>query len=194
MQHFFQVFSGDDIIICPSASCVLTIRHHYPKLVESSTDTANLQRLQPLVFDFTEWLFSQLPLPVSLIWPGRVFLHHSCAARQLGILTKLQHLLSLVGNLQIAEISPAYSCCGFGGLFSLKRPNLSQAIGSNYLKTMFSTNPTAFVSPDVGCLLHLQGILRATGQTFPMYHTAELICQSVKVSESAFSPEPFSSS
>jgi L-lactate dehydrogenase complex protein LldE len=191
MRHFFQVFTDDDIIICPSASCVHTIRHLYPQLIETSTDAAHLQRLQSLVFDFTEWIISLLPLPFPLAWSGRIFLHQSCAARQLAILPHCRHLLNLIDHLQPLEISPTYSCCGFGGLFSLKCPDLSQAIGSNYLTAVLSTNPTALVSPDVGCLLHLQAMLPATRQTLPMYHVVELICQSIKTSEDAASPDSF---
>jgi L-lactate dehydrogenase complex protein LldE len=179
MRHFFQVFSDAEPIICPSASCVLTIRHHYPQLVETPADSANLRRLQPLVLEFSEWLFSLLPLPFPLTFPGKVFLHQSCAARQLGVLPHLKNLLGLVANLQLVEISSAYSCCGFGGLFSLKQPVLSQIIGSNYLKAVLSTDPVALVSPDVGCLLHLQGFLRNTNLNLSMYHIAELLHQAV---------------
>jgi L-lactate dehydrogenase complex protein LldE len=177
MRHFFRVFSGPDPIICPSASCVLTIRRHYPHLLENAADAAHLRRLQPLVFELSEWFLSLLPLPFPLTLSQRIFLHQSCSARQLGILPHLKKLLGLVANLQILEISSAYSCCGFGGLFSLKQPDLSQAIGSNYLKTVLNTGPDALVSPDVGCLLHLQGILRHTHLTLPMYHVAEIIHQ-----------------
>jgi L-lactate dehydrogenase complex protein LldE len=85
--------------------------------------------------------------------------------------------LGLIADLQLMEISSAYSCCGFGGLFSLKRSDLSQAIGSNYLKAMLSTGAATLISPDVGCLLHLQGMLRQTNLHVPMYHIAELIQQ-----------------
>ena len=61
MRHFFQVFNCEAPIICPSASCVLTIRRHYPLLVETQADAAKLSRLQPMVFEFTEWLHQLLP-------------------------------------------------------------------------------------------------------------------------------------
>lgn len=192
MRHFFRVFHDDQIIVCPSASCVLTVRRHYSQLIETPADAAHLQRLQPLVFEFTEWVTSLLPLPFPLAWPGRIFLHQSCAARQLALLPHFKHLVNLIAHLQPLEISPAYSCCGFGGLFSLKCPDLSQAIGANYLTAVLNTNPAALVSPDVGCLLHLQGILRTNRQTLPLYHVAELICQSIKTSEDASSPDSFS--
>ena len=177
MRHFFQVFSGADVIVCPSASCVLTIRRHYPQLLENSADADHLRRLQPLVFEFSEWLSTHLPLPFPLQLQRQIFLHQSCAARQLGILPQLKHLLAQVADLQLLEISSAYSCCGFGGLFSLKRPDLSQAIGTNYLQAALNTGAAALVSPDVGCLLHLQEMLRTHGLTLPVYHLAELIYQ-----------------
>ncbi len=180
MRNFFKVFDGDDIIICPSASCVLTVRRLYPQLVETASDAVQLGRLQPLVLEFTEWFSSLLPLPFPMHFPGKVFLHQSCAARKLGILEQLKQLLVLVSNLQLQEISSTYSCCGFGGLFSLKRPDLAQAIGSNYLKAVQGTDAEAIVSPDVGCLLHLQGILRAKGLNYPVYYVAELIFQALQ--------------
>jgi L-lactate dehydrogenase complex protein LldE len=178
MRHFFRVFNPLEPIICPSASCVLTIRRHYPLLVETSTDAANLTRLQPLVFEFTEWLSRLLPLPFPLIWPGKIFLHNSCSAKQLNILPSLKYLLGFIQHLQITEVSQDHSCCGFGGLFSFKCPDLALAIGSTYLQSMLRSNAIALVSSDVGCLLHLQRITDAIKISLPMYHLVELIYQS----------------
>ncbi|MBM4286715.1 MAG: (Fe-S)-binding protein [Deltaproteobacteria bacterium] len=191
MRHFFKVFSGPEVILCPSASCVLTIRRHYAHLVETPSDAFHLKRLQPLVLEVSEWLSAHLPLPFSLAFPGRLFLHQSCAARQLGILPELKNLLSLTANLHVLEISPAYSCCGFGGLFSLKRPDLAQAIGLNYLRAVQALRPEALLSPDLGCLLHLQGLLPTLKWDVPLHSTVEFICRSMDSPGDAFLP-PFS--
>ncbi len=173
MRHFFQVFNNNDPIVCPSASCVLTIRRHYPRLIETPADAANLKRLQPLVFEFTEWLFKLLPLPLPLSWPGKIFLHYSCSARQLGLLPILKHFLSLIAGLHVIHTPPDYSCCGFGGLFSLKCPDLARKIGSKYLQVVLRSDATAIVSPDSSCLSHLQNSL--TNGNLPMYHLVEFI-------------------
>ncbi|WP_449245158.1 (Fe-S)-binding protein [Desulfobacca acetoxidans] len=180
MRHFFTVFNRTEAIICPSASCVLTVRCHYPSLIETPHDADHLQHLQPLVLEFSEWLFSILPLPYSPNFPGKVLLHQSCAARQLGSLPKMRHILSTVSQLELLEMPSSYACCGFGGLFSVKRPDLSQAIGLNYLTAARSTGAEALVSPDVGCLLHLQGLLQARGLTWPLYHLSELLLQTLQ--------------
>lgn len=188
MRHFFQVFGDAQVIICPSASCLLTIREQYPRLVETRADADQLQRLLPRLFEFSEWLSLRLPLPFPLHFPGPVFLHQSCSARQLGILPHLEALLNLVAGLHLLKISPAYACCGFGGLFSVKRPDLAQAIGINYLQAVLATGAGALVSPDVGCLLHLQGLLRAQGLSLPAYHVVELIHRSLNPAPDASSP------
>lgn len=175
MRHFFQVFNECQPIICPSSSCVLTIRRHYPVLVENSADAANLRRLQPLVFELTEWLRPLLPLPFPLVWPSRIFLHHSCSARQLHIMPVIKKLLGSIQHLQITELPTYHSCCGFGGFFSFKNPDLALAIGANYLRTALAANPTALVSPDTGCLLHLKKLLQIHRLELPMYHLVELI-------------------
>jgi L-lactate dehydrogenase complex protein LldE len=177
MRHFFQVFNSSEPIICASASCVLTIRRHYPLLLETTTDATNLRRLQSQVLEFTEWLAKLLPLPFPLTWAGKIFLHNSCSAKQLNILPSLKHFLGLIQDLQLTEASHDYTCCGFGGLFSFKCSDLALAIGSAYLQAVLDSDATALVSADVGCLLHLQKITNMNKISLPMYHLVELICR-----------------
>jgi len=80
--------------------------------------------------------------------------------------------------LDIIDKSSDYSCCGFGGLFSLNRSDLALAIGSNYLQVVLQSGATAMVSSDLACLLHLQGIL--TNTNLPMYHLVELLSQAIQ--------------
>lgn len=174
MRHFLDVFQDAETIICPGASCVHTIRRHYPRLVENATDATRLQALLPAVRDCSEWLAGLGPLPWPLVFPGRVFLHQSCTARQLGSLGPLRDLLGRVAGLELRELSPAQACCGFGGLFAAKRPDLSQAIGANYLAAIRATDADVLISPDVGCLLHLQGF-QGQYPPLPAYQVVEFI-------------------
>jgi L-lactate dehydrogenase complex protein LldE len=178
MRHFFQVFKKDDPIICPSASCVLTIRRHYPRLIETAADVANLRRLQPLVLEFSEWLCKLLPLTFPLSWSGQVFLHYSCSARQLGILPELNRCLSLINDLQVIHSAADYSCCGFGGLFSFKCPDLAREIGQKYLQVVMDSGASALVSPDKSCLSHLQKTLGTAN--FPMYYFVDFFTKVIQ--------------
>lgn len=175
MLHLFEVFSGEGLIICPSASCVLTIRHHYNRLISGAAEAEQLAQLQSRLMEFSEWLVTQLPLPWKPQFAGSLALHQSCAARRLGLLENLRRVLFSIAGLNLEEISPFYSCCGFGGLFSLKQSKLSQAIGGNYLKEILLTRASGLVSADSSCLLHLNGIIQAQNLPLKVYHWVELL-------------------
>ncbi|OPX20358.1 MAG: hypothetical protein BZ151_04325 [Desulfobacca sp. 4484_104] len=175
MRHFLQVFGAAETVLCPSASCVLTVRHHYNQLVANVREATLLARLQSRLWEWSEWLARQKPLPWPLTFSGTLVLHHSCAARQLGLLDHLPALLGQVTGLTIRQVSPYYSCCGFGGLFSVKCPELSQAIGESYLQAVLDTGAEGLLSQDLSCLMHLAGIIRARHWPLKIYHLAEIL-------------------
>jgi len=175
MRHFLRVFGAAETILCPSASCVLTVRQHYQQLVTGYHESERLAQVQYHLWEWSEWLIQQLPLPWSLNFSGTLLFHHSCAARQLGVTDYLSTLLSQVSGLTLREVSPYYSCCGFGGLFSVKCPELSIAIGETYLQAVLDTGVDGLVSHDLSCLMHLEGIIRARRFPLKLYHLAEIL-------------------
>ncbi len=98
-------------------------------------------------------------------------------ARRLGILVHMREILNRIEGLQWQTVPESYACCGFGGLFAVKQPRLSQAIGQAYLEAAAATGATALVSSDLSCLLHLQGLLAAQGRAWPTWHLVELLAQ-----------------
>lgn len=177
MRHFLEVFHDQGLILCPGTACVRLIRRHYPRLAQTPGEAVAVRRLAAQVLDVGEYLSARLPLPLSLEWPGRVFLHQSCSARELQLLPQLQQLLRSVPGLELATLPAAYACCGFGGLFAVKESELSQIIGWRYLQAVLATGSQVLVSPDVGCLLHLQGFAAAQGISLPMLHVSEFLHQ-----------------
>lgn len=175
MRHFFEVFPGPGPVLCPGPACVRMVRRSYTQLAETRRETAEVTRLSSQVVDLSEYLHSLGPFPFPLAWSGRVFLHQSCAARDLGFLPTYQRLLAQVKGLELCTLPEAYSCCGFGGLFSLKQKELSQVIGWRYLQAVLGLKPQVLISPDVGCLLHLRGIAAAQTIQLPMWHIAEFL-------------------
>ena len=105
---------------------------------------------------------------------GSLVLHRSCKARQLGVLSGAREVLSRVQGLKVLTISPYYTCCGFGGTFSLQQPELSREIGEAYLAAVAATGAAGLVSLDYSCLLHLRGG-RAPGRNLKFYHLAEIL-------------------
>ena len=125
-----------------------------------------------------EWLAGWGPLPWTPRFEGSLVLHQSCKARQLGVLAGARQVLSRVQGLKVLTISPYYTCCGFGGTFSLQHPGLSRDIGEAYLAAVTATGAGGLVSLDYSCLLHLQGLGVPAARDLRFYHLAEILAMS----------------
>jgi L-lactate dehydrogenase complex protein LldE len=174
-SHFLQVFSGDGDILCPSASCTLTVRQDYLDLVGSLGARQQVRAVTSRVFELSEWLAARGPLPWRPRFEGVLALHRSCKARELGVLSGARKLLDQVGGLTVTTVSPYYTCCGFGGVFKAQHPDLAQAIGQAYLEAVIATGATGLVSLDASCFLHLRGVAASQGFNLKFHHLAEIL-------------------
>jgi L-lactate dehydrogenase complex protein LldE len=82
-----------------------------------------------------------------------------------------------VAGLELLSVSPYYTCCGFGGTFSLQHPELSRDIGEAYLAAVAATGAEGLVSLDYSCLLHLKGLGVAPARDLKFYYLAEILMQ-----------------
>ncbi len=174
-RHFVRVFSGAGDIVCPSASCVLTVRREYPELTGSPAARQQIQTVTGRVYELSEWLAARGPLPWRPRFHGVLALHRSCKARELGVLPAAAQLLSQVGGLTLTTVSPYYTCCGFGGVFKAQHPDLARGIGEAYLEAVAATGATGLVSLDASCFLHLKGLAESQGLKLKFYHLAEIL-------------------
>jgi L-lactate dehydrogenase complex protein LldE len=175
MRHFLRVFAGTENIVCPSASCTYMVRHCYLELAEGPGERRAVASLASRVLELSAWLVKVGPLPWSPKFVGAVVLHQSCKARQLGVLAGAGEVLGRVEGLQLLTVSPYYTCCGFGGTFSLLRPEISREIGAAYLSAIVATGAAGLVSLDYSCLLHLQGLDVPEARDLKYYHLAEIL-------------------
>jgi L-lactate dehydrogenase complex protein LldE len=171
--HFVEVFQGDDPIVCPSASCTLTVRRDYPRLARSPAEHRALRGVSARILEFSELLAALGPLPWEPTRDAALVLHRSCKARELGALPAAEQVLAQVRGLTVAHLSPYYSCCGFGGWFSLRQPQVARTIGTAYLEAAAATGAAGLVSLDVSCFLHLEPLARQAGLT--CLHLAEVL-------------------
>lgn len=178
MRHFLRVFAGAETILCPSASCTYLVRHCYPQLAEGLKEQRAVAAVAARVMELGEWLAGWGPLPWTPRFEGSLILHRSCKAQQLGVLACAREVLSRVQGLKLLTISPYYTCCGFGGTFSLQHPGLSRDIGEAYLAAVTATGAAGLVSLDYSCLLHLQGLGVAPARNLLFYHLAEILTMS----------------
>jgi L-lactate dehydrogenase complex protein LldE len=175
MRHFLRVFAGGETIVCPSASCTYMVRHCYPELAEGVQERRAVKLLAARVLELSEWLAQVGPLPWTPRLAGAVVLQRSCKTRQLGVWSCAREVLSRVADLEVLTVSPYYTCCGFGGTFSLMQPELSREIGKAYLEAVAATGAAALVSLDYSCLLHLQGLGIPEARHLKFYHLAEIL-------------------
>jgi L-lactate dehydrogenase complex protein LldE len=175
MRHFLRVFGSGKPLLCPSASCTLMVRRHYPRLAESPAERREAAALAGRTLELSEYLASLGPLPWTPRFTGPLVLHRSCKARQLGVLPGAARVLSQVAGLRLLEVSPYYSCCGFGGVFSIQHPDLAGEIAAAYLEAVLATGAQGLVSLDYSCLMHLRSVAAARGWDLQFFHLAEIL-------------------
>ncbi len=177
-QHFIDVFDDADIIVCPSGSCVNMVRHHYVELFQNDLDW--LQRAQNLAqrtYEFSEYLVDVLGVDdVGARYDGRVTYHDSChLLRGIGVKQQPRALLQKVSGINFVEMRDSDYCCGFGGTFSVKYPEISDAMVTDKVKNIMDTKADAVVGCDMGCLMNIKGKLSRLGSSIKVMHIAQIL-------------------
>ncbi|MGD1094410.1 MAG: (Fe-S)-binding protein [Bryobacteraceae bacterium] len=174
-KHFLRVFEGADYIVIPSGSCTAMISHHYADLFGANDD--RVARMAPKVWEFSRFLLEVLHVEDLGARLDRVVTYHdSChALRELRIKSGPRRLLSRVRGLRLVEMDAAEECCGFGGTFSVKFPEVSGAMARTKIDSIVRTGAETIVSLDSSCLMQLQGALRRAGSNVRTMHLAEVL-------------------
>ncbi len=170
------ITSSDDYVVTPSGSCGAMLHHYKDLLSDEPSQLVIYDRVVPRVRELTQFLVDDLNVQESLVnLDGLTIAYHdSChAMRNLGIYDQPRALLSQAGaNL----VDWDASCCGFGGLFSVKLPQISTAMLDRKLDSVSSNGQVDFLtSTDLGCLLQLNGGSHRRGASLRTVHIAELL-------------------
>ena len=178
-RRWWNTYRSYDLAVSPSGSCVAMIRQHYPELL--GIPLGNKEGLPALghvaVVELTEFLHrTGLGEKLRPRFPARVTYHASCHyLRGLGREEDAVALLKRVQGLTLVRSSRETLCCGFGGLFSLKYPDLSAAMGLRKIESIEATGAEYLTSTDASCLTHLGGLLRKRGSPIQPIHIAEIL-------------------
>lgn len=180
MRHFLDVFADAEIICIPSSSCVAMIRDHYPKMAAQTGDPGIQKRVAavlPRVFEFSELLVDKLGVAdVGAFYPHAVTLHPSChSLRSLHLGDKPKQLLEHVRGLSLRPLPEADQCCGFGGTFAIKNPDVSAAMLSDKLRCVLDTGAEVCAAVDNSCLMHIGGALARQRTGVKVLHLAEIL-------------------
>jgi len=173
-----QTFEGYDYIVGASGSCMGTIKKHYPDLFKD--DPQWLERINALSarsYELISFLTDVMGVvKVSANFEGEVTYHDSCSGlRELDIKQQPRKLLSSVKGLSIDEMDNSEDCCGFGGTFCVKYPEISTRLVSDKVEGMEKTQATTLLGGDMGCLLNMSGRLKRLDKKIRVYHVAEVL-------------------
>jgi L-lactate dehydrogenase complex protein LldE len=177
-RNVIATFEPYDFVVAPSGSCAGMIRVHYPRLFQG--DDAWSNRADALAKK-THELFSFLVnvrgmSGVAAECRAGVAYHDSCSSlREMGVKDEPRQLLSSVNGLTLCEIKEPQVCCGFGGFFSVKYPDVSARMADDKIADAVSTGADMLVGGDLGCLLHLWGRIARRGEKLAVRHAAEVM-------------------
>jgi L-lactate dehydrogenase complex protein LldE len=177
-RHFLRVFRDVEYIVVPSGSCASMIGHHYEELFpEEPQALADAHRVGKKVWEFSQFLLEVLKVEeVGAALRAVVTYHDSChALRELKIKDGPRRLLSRVRGLELREMDIAEECCGFGGTFSIKFPEVSGGMVRTKIDSIMRTGAEAVVSIDSSCLMQIQGAIRRAGAPIRTMHLAEVL-------------------
>jgi L-lactate dehydrogenase complex protein LldE len=164
-------------IVVPSGSCAAMMRRHYPALFEGDPFESRALAFAARVHELTQFLDDVLR--IRLVDRGekiRVTWHASChALREMGIAEEPKRLLGQCHNVELVPLQREAECCGFGGTFSVRQPEISAAMVDDKAADVAATGAPVLLSADGGCLLNIAGRLEARGDRVAARHIAEFL-------------------
>jgi len=176
-------FAGYDYIVAPSGSCAGMISKHLPHLFDDDPNLrAKADAIAAKTYELTAFLtdimnFTPTPPPLA----ATATYHDSCAGlRELGVKTQPRRLLAAVPGLTITEMADPELCCGFGGTFCIKFPDISARMVSDKTADIEATGAGLLLAGDMGCLLNMAGRLSREGSTVSVRHIAEVLAGSTQ--------------
>lgn len=178
-RHTLDVLSRTtDPIVIPSGSCGDMVIHQYETLFHD--DEAYLRKAREVAgrtHEFTQFLVNVMGVTdVGAEWSGKLTYHACChGLRGLGAKDEPEHLLAGVRRVERCPLAEADVCCGFGGLFSVKLPEISSAMLARKLDSVEATGADAVVVTDVSCGMHMEGGLRRRGSRMRVHHIADVL-------------------
>ncbi|OAR23154.1 Fe-S oxidoreductase [Streptomyces sp. ERV7] len=184
VRRMGAVFEGYDHVVTPSGSCAAMVRDNYPRIARKAASEGRGAELAeiagslvPRLYELSEFLVDVLGVTdVGAYFPHTVTYHPSChGLRMLGLGERPRRLLEAVKGLELRELPGAEECCGFGGTFALKNPDVSAAMGTDKADSALSTGAEVLCGADSSCLMHLGGILRRRGDSLRALHLAEIL-------------------
>jgi L-lactate dehydrogenase complex protein LldE len=181
-EHFISVFDGSDPIVILSGSCASMVKNHYPALFRKNEPLREkAEALGKRTYELTQFLVHVLKVhEAGLSGRGSITYHASCQlTRELGIREEPLVLLRSLRGADFIPLPHADRCCGFGGIFMAKLPELSMALADEKVDTILSTGADTVTGCDHGCLMNIQDAITRRGSPVRVRHIAALLAEGI---------------
>jgi L-lactate dehydrogenase complex protein LldE len=177
-RQTIEAFEGFDYVVAPSGSCAAMIREHYPALLAEDPDwSARAEQVAARTYELISFLTDVRGVDsVAARFESTATYHDGCSGlRELGIQTQPRQLLASVQGLALSEMRDADVCCGFGGTFCVKFPEISNTMVSDKIDAIVKSGARTLLAGDLGCLMNMAGKLKRTGAQIEARHVAEVL-------------------
>lgn len=182
--RMIDVFEEDDIIVTPSGSCCSIVREYYPTFWEEGTEMhRRAQATADKTYEFVEFLEKVLKVdwaPWKLTYPAVATYHYSCHLRGIGMTTEVIDLLRKIDGLEYRPLEKMEQCCGFGGTFSVKCPDISGAMVRDKVECIKATGADILVCTDAGCVMNIAGAARRMGVDIELKHIITILDEAMR--------------
>jgi L-lactate dehydrogenase complex protein LldE len=187
-KQLISAFENSQVIVSPSGSCVAMIRHEYPALFEDDAEwKAKADKIASITWEFTEFLVEGLGITDfngKLPEPESFAFHDAChGLRLLGLGVVSRQLLDGVDNAEVHPLKDCDMCCGFGGLFSVKMPAVSDAMLQEKIKNINACEADTIITGDSSCLTQMNGGLSRHKSPKKVRHIADILADSLQKDE-----------
>ncbi|MFQ5616241.1 MAG: (Fe-S)-binding protein [Anaerolineales bacterium] len=177
-KRTIEIFEEHETVVLPSGSCTAMIRVEYPRLLAGESGWRDrAQKLAAKTFELSAFL-ARCRASFSFREALRIMYHDSChLCRTLGLRDEPRKLLAESG-CEIVEMAESDRCCGFGGLFSVRMPEVSNAMTAEKLRQAAATGVDVLVTADPGCLMQMRGMLETADRkkgTLRIEHIAVIL-------------------
>lgn len=183
--HNVRLFKGSEPIIVPSGSCAGMMREDYLELFEGRDEFEEVRQFASRVYDLGEFLHKILKvnyedkgMPVKVTW------HSNChALRTAKVIESAKALINSLQNVELIELEREEECCGFGGTFSIKEPEVSKAMVEAKIQDICSRNVEYVISADSGCLLNISGAMKKQNVPIKAIHLYDFLAQRIGIGD-----------
>jgi len=177
-RQMIDVFEGYDHVIVPSGSCAGMLRHHYPTvLAEDSDYSERANQLAARCHELTGFLVDVLGVTgTGAEFNGRLTWHDSCSClREMQVSRQPRQLLQALQGCELIELPDNEVCCGFGGTFCVKFPEISTRMVTDKVDAIVATGASTVAAADLGCLMNIAGRISRMELPIRVFHVAELL-------------------